>query len=219
LQDLLACYPRDVWQGHANLGEMAKFWLARHDMFRELGSALDGALAQFRTGAVPAGAFAEFFAPRLQFMLTQIEQHHHVEDAHYFPIFRAAERKLGKGFDLLDADHHVIHAAIGESAQAANDFLRALFEAQSDRMESSLFRGAGEVREPGIQTEARNLRLDSGSAPSARPGMTGALLRASDAYADVNARLLKILTRHLADEEDLIVPLILERGERKLGVG
>jgi len=44
-------------------------------------------------------------------------------------------------------------------------------------------------------------------------------MRASDAYAGVNARLLKILTRHLADEEDLIVPLILERGERELGVG
>ena len=219
LRELLARYPRDVWQGHANLGEMAKFWLARHDMFRELGAALDGALAQFHEGVVPAGAFASFFAPRLQFMLQQLEAHHHVEDQHYFPLFRAAENKLEKGFDLLDADHHVIHAALGESAQAANEFLRALFEAQSGRPVSSSFRGAGEVREPGIQTEARNPFLDSGSAPLARPGMTDAVLRASDAYAGVNARLLKILTRHLADEEDLIVPLILERGERELGVG
>ena len=35
---------------------------------------------------------------------------------------------------------------------------------------------------------------------------------AADAYADENARLVAMLRRHLADEEDLIIPLILERG-------
>ncbi|MEJ2436093.1 MAG: hypothetical protein P8Y53_24210, partial [Pseudolabrys sp.] len=34
---LLQRYPREAWQGHANLGEMARFWLSRHAMFRELG--------------------------------------------------------------------------------------------------------------------------------------------------------------------------------------
>ena len=33
------------------------------------------------------------------------------------------------------------------------------------------------------------------------------------------AVLLRGLTRHLDDEEDLIVPLILDRGELALGVG
>jgi hypothetical protein len=31
--------------------------------------------------------------------------------------------------------------------------------------------------------------------------------------------LLKRLLRHLDDEEDLVVPLILDRGEQTLGVG
>ena len=223
LRELLARYPRDVWQGHANLGEMAKFWLARHDMFRELGAALDGALAQFHEGVVPAGAFASFFAPRLQFMLQQLEAHHHVEDQHYFPLFRAAENKLEKGFDLLDADHHVIHAALGESAQAANDFLRALsLSAHSPQSKAGTL-ADGEGLTEGAR---RTLRAPSplagegwGGGSSARPGMTDAVKCASDAYAGVNARLLKILTRHLADEEDLIVPLILDRGEQELGVG
>jgi hypothetical protein len=36
------------------------------------------------------------------------------------------------------------------------------------------FRGAHEVREPGIQSDALCLAaLDSGSGPSGRPGMTG----------------------------------------------
>ncbi|MER9350390.1 hemerythrin domain-containing protein [Mesorhizobium sp. M0227] len=36
---------------------------------------------------------------------------------------------------------------------------------------------------------------------------------AADAYADENSRLIAMLTRHLADEEDLIIPLILDRGD------
>lgn len=39
---------------------------------------------------------------------------------------------------------------------------------------------------------------------------------AADAYADENSRLIAMLKRHLADEEDLIVPLILDRGDRAL---
>jgi hypothetical protein len=34
--------------------------------------------------------------------------------------------------------------------------------------------------------------------------------------ADAGERLLKRLVRHLDDEEDLIIPVILDQGERKL---
>ena len=40
---------------------------------------------------------------------------------------------------------------------------------------------------------------------------------AADAYADENGRLIAMLKRHLDDEEDLIIPLILDRGDRDLG--
>ena len=42
---------------------------------------------------------------------------------------------------------------------------------------------------------------------------------AADAYADENTRLVAMLTRHLADEEDLIIPLMLDRGDAALGIG
>jgi hypothetical protein len=42
--------------------------------------------------------------------------------------------------------------------------------------------------------------------------------RAADAYAGESGRLISGLMRHLGDEEDLIVPLVLERGEDDLGV-
>lgn len=42
---------------------------------------------------------------------------------------------------------------------------------------------------------------------------------AADAYAGENERLIAMLARHLADEEDIIIPLILDRGDQGLGVG
>lgn len=39
---------------------------------------------------------------------------------------------------------------------------------------------------------------------------------AADAYADHADDLLRLLDRHLADEEDLVLPAMLEHGERPL---
>jgi iron-sulfur cluster repair protein YtfE (RIC family) len=178
LRFLLARYPRDDWQGHGNLGEMARFWLARHDMFRELAGTLGSTTTEFREGRIAPEVFARWFTPRLSFFLSQLNAHHHIEDEHYFPIFRAAEAKLGRGFTLLDADHEAIHHAIEATAERANAVLGAL-----------------------------------------EPSMTDQLRRAADHYADASGKLVHGLLRHLQDEEDLIIPLILDRGEAKLGVG
>ena len=45
-----------------------------------------------------------------------------------------------------------------------------------------------------------------------------AIRRAADSFAGVSDTLISGLMRHLDDEEDLIVPVILDRGERKLGL-
>lgn len=176
LRALIERYPREAWSRHENLGQMAQFWLQRHAMFRQLGGAIDEATARFRAGRMPVAEFPRWFVPRLQFFIEQLYAHHHIEDAHYFPIFRAADKRLGRGFDVLEADHAVLHAGIERSTQTANAMLRAL------------------------------------------GGDADTLRQAGDAYADASAALLKGLRRHLDDEEDLIVPLILDRGEDKLGV-
>jgi Hemerythrin HHE cation binding domain len=175
LRVLVARYPREQWEGHANLGEMARFWLSRHVMFRELAVMIEAIEAQFRAGTLTPAEFPRLFVPRLQFLLSQLEVHHQIEDFHYFPIFRAADARLARGFDVLEGDHHAIHADMAATAETANALLRAL--AQPD-----------------------------------------ALKRCSDDYAQASGVLIKGLIRHLDDEEDLIVPLILDRGEQALGV-
>jgi iron-sulfur cluster repair protein YtfE (RIC family) len=180
LRVLLARSPREQWQGHANLGEMARFWLSRHDMFRELATMIQAIEAQFRDGALSPAEFPRQFVPRLQFLLSQLGVHHQIEDLHYFPIFRAADKRLARGFDVLEGDHHAIHEDMAATADTANALLRAL---------------------------SANLAGDA-----------DALRRCGDAYAAASGALLKGLIRHLDDEEDLIVPLILDRGEAALGV-
>jgi len=176
LRHLIARYPREQWQGHANLGEMARFWLSRHDMFRELAGMIQEIETQFRAGALSPEQFARVFVPRLQFMLSQLDLHHQIEDFHHFPLFRAADERLARGFDVLEGDHHAIHADMEKTAETANALLRALS-------------GDGDT-----------------------------LRRRGDDYADASGALIKGLIRHLDDEEDLVVPLILDRGEEALGV-
>ena len=176
LRVLVARFPREQWEGHANLGEMARFWLSRHAMFRELAAMIREIESQFRAGMLPPAEFPRLFVPRLQFLLSQLNAHHQIEDYHYFPIFRAADARLARGFDVLESDHHAIHADMARTAETANALLRAL---------------AGEA---------------------------DALRRCGEDYAGASGALLRGLIRHLDDEEDLIVPLILERGEEALGV-
>lgn len=177
LRFLVEKYPRENWNAHHNIRGMAGMWLQRHGMFRELGGMLTGGIADYREGRTGAKEFAQWFAPRLNFFLGNLDGHHNIEDQHYFPAFARAETRLKRGFDILDADHHMIHEALEMNAETANGFLRALQESE-DRQRF-----------------------------------------AADVYADANQRLVAMLERHLDDEEDLIIPLILDRGDHGLGVG
>ena len=176
LRVLIARYPREQWDGHANLGEWAPFWLSRHAMFRELSGMIEDIAGRFRAGELTPVQFPRVFVPRLQFLLEQLNVHHQIEDYHHFPRLRAADERLARGFDILENDHHAIHADMAATAEAANAMLRAL------------------------QSDADTLR------------------RRGDDYAAASGTLLAGLVRHLDDEEDLIVPLVLDRGEKALGV-
>lgn len=171
LRLLLDRHPRAGWDSNPDLGMTARFWLDRHAAFRQLGRALQDALADFRRGGTSAEDFQGPFAQRLQLFLGELHGHHQVEDFHYFPLFRRAEPRLAAGFDVLAQDHETLHADLLATAEAANALLQAL---------------------------ARD--------PAAAEGP-------AEAYAAASDRLLEGMLRHLDDEEDLVIPLLIERGE------
>lgn len=123
---LLRRHPRESWEGHPNLGAVATFWLRRHAMFRELGAALTAAARARRDDAAPPDTFRRWFAPRLRFFLGELDGHHRIEDAHYFPLFQRAEPLLGRGFAVLERDHETIHADLIASAESGRALIEAL---------------------------------------------------------------------------------------------
>lgn len=168
-------HPRASWPAHANLGHLARFWLQRHAMFRELDRMIRDGAEEALTRRTDLMTFRPWLARHLQFTLAQLEEHHAVEDHHYFPLFRRAEPRLVAGFDLLERDHEALHRTLEAVATRADDLLRQ-------------------------------------PAAAAGPDLMDALGRFHDAFAGLGREL----ARHLDDEEDLVIPVILEHGERKL---
>ena len=61
--------------------------------------------------------------------------------------------------------------------------------------------------------------VDAANALLTAPPGADAERAAAERYVASSGRLLSGLLRHLADEEDLVIPLLLDRGEGALGVG
>jgi hypothetical protein len=146
-------------------------------MFRRLDELLrSGSEAALAEPAEPS-EFKSWLARHLQTFLWQLEEHHQVEDLHYFPVFRRVEPRLAAGFELLEGDHRALHATLGGIVEVANRLL-------------------------------------------AQDGVTLAPFRAGLArFRDAQVELGRALLRHLDDEEDLVVPLLLERGEGLMAGG
>uniref|UniRef100_UPI0035CC7774 hemerythrin domain-containing protein n=1 Tax=uncultured Sphingomonas sp. TaxID=158754 RepID=UPI0035CC7774 len=172
---LRAAYPAPQWRAHRNYGELTAFWLHVHASLRTQGAQLRQTTDMFRDGQIDADGFQRAFVPRFNHFLQHLTGHHQIEDHAYFPKFRALDARMVAGFDLLENDHEIIHAALLATVEQARALLAALPQ-------------AGDARR-----------------------------RAADVYAATSARLSDLLSRHLADEEDLVIPAMLEHGERSVG--
>lgn len=170
---LLRKHPRAGWKDQPMLAGVGEIWLANHDYFR----AATRKILEHLTDLCETGETTYDSGPALRrqigALLGGLDGHHRVEDHHYFPLFQRAEPRLARGFEMLDADHHLIHDAIAELAAATRDNLGRLGLAE------------------GV--------------------MTGDQRFAIDALAAVTERIAPLLRQHLADEEEIVIPLILER--------
>jgi iron-sulfur cluster repair protein YtfE (RIC family) len=172
LKTLLQRYPRDTWKTQAT--PMTRFWLDKHDYFRQQSHALSQQGVEFRAARVTAVEFGTWLAPRLQSFLGALHGHHQIEDFHYFPAFREADQGLAPGFDVLASDHELLHRGIVDIVNKTNTLLGTLND-------------------------------DSAIGHSAQQ-------QAGESYVETSELVFQRLLRHLDDEEDLIIPIMLERG-------
>jgi iron-sulfur cluster repair protein YtfE (RIC family) len=121
---LLKAHPRAAWKAHGSA--MVDFWLAQHDSFRRQCEALRAAADDFRAARTSPSKLCAVVTPQLHGFLEHLHGHHQVEDHHYFPAFRSAERRLASGFDVLARDHVLIHLSLEEIVGAINAFVTAV---------------------------------------------------------------------------------------------
>jgi iron-sulfur cluster repair protein YtfE (RIC family) len=165
LRVLLETLPRSGWENHPNFDGLIRFWLDRHLMFRDvLGRLRQGSALYLDRQTDPRRHAAET-ARYAGFLLNELHGHHAIEDHHYFPALIGLDKRLVRGFELLDSDHHALDGHIHRMAETTNAFLGRLGEAdERDR---------------------------------------------AAALAAALVRFETFLDRHLTDEEDLVVPVLL----------
>lgn len=171
LRVLAEQYPRDLWESHENFDGLTRFWMDRHRMFRDLLDRQTALTADHLDGRLDPQRFAANTARLMGMFLNQLHGHHQIEDAHYFPVLQAHDARLARGFEILDADHHMLDGQIHGLADRTNAALRA-------------------VQAGGATRDA-----------------AGAL------HGDLG-RFETFLDRHLTDEEDLVIPVILHYAAR-----
>ena len=162
LRVLLADYPREGWPSDPGFGGLVAFWLDRHLMFRNLTSGLQQAAESEMDGALARDALALRIGRLGSALVQGLHGHHQIEDQHYFPRLAVMDRRLLRGFEILDKDHHAMDGLLDRFARSANAVIRG--EAET-----------GTFREELLSFSA-------------------------------------MLERHLWDEEDLVVPVILRHG-------
>jgi hypothetical protein len=173
LRVLLERHPRDTWSAAPSVG--ARFWLEIHDHFRHDSVGLETLAGDFHEGRKTAEQLAVMAAPRLRSMAANLHGHHEIEDFHYFPAFRRADRRVAPGIDLLEKDHAELQRTIDSALGSLQELLAAI-----------------------------NLATKT-STSSGDPAML-----AARQYAAATSKLCRHLCRHLSDEEDLVVPLLIE---------
>jgi len=173
LRVLLDTYPRARWRSDPGSGPLSAFWLQMHLSFREMLAAMTADAAALADGRADPQKTGRRLGQTGGRFLEHLHGHHGIEDQHYFPVMTRIERRLAKGFDLLDADHQALDLHLAGFAGLANTLLRPLSQGKAAKGEAAAFH-AGLIR------------------------------------------LNRFLDRHLTDEEDLIIPVLLHHGEGRL---
>ena len=126
LRVLVREYPRDIWESHRNFDALTRFWLERHMMFRDLMGRIGEGVEGYLDGRSEPAAFARENARYTGFLLNQLHGHHQIEDIQYFPVLQGCDKRLERGFEILDRDHHSLDGHIHALAEATNAMLRAI---------------------------------------------------------------------------------------------
>lgn len=123
LRPLLADLPRAGWPAHGDFNGLAAFWLDRHLGFRRVMGLLRADAEAMLDARLDPQTWGRRLVRLGSGFLGELAGHHQIEDQAYFPQLAALEPRLERGFQMLDRDHHDLHALIDRFASGANHAL------------------------------------------------------------------------------------------------
>lgn len=174
LRVLSEAYPRQNWETDPGFDELTRFWLERHIMFRRLLDQMRDHAENLLDHAIDPDRFRAWTARYGGMFINGLHEHHTIEDSYYFPKLMGHDQRLERGFDILDADHHALDAALQTLVTAANATLSPI-------------------------PDRATLQDSAGT------------------YLEELETIAQLLNRHLIDEEELVVPIILRYGAPQMG--
>jgi iron-sulfur cluster repair protein YtfE (RIC family) len=174
-QDLLflaKSYPKLGWDEQLHFNYLVQTWLGIHRMFRAQAHRIDAGVETVLNGEQDAAEMLPQFRSDVEQLLSHLDQHHRIEDHHYFPQFQQLEPRLAQGFEIMEADHHVIAEAIYTLSGQSRAFSAAVETPKPDLSETD---------------------------------------RLAHALKQTITKFRANMRRHLDDEEDLVIPLVIDR--------
>ena len=201
---ILSDYPRNSWPDHADFNGLAAFWLERHLAFRAMMAQLQDDAAGLMDGKLAAAAYAARLSRLGSQFLGDLTGHHQIEDDIDFPQLARLEPRIARGFDMLDGDHHARHALIDRFVAGANAALGASAVTQRDRV--------GRFRDELERISCNQINLIARDTQhSQRLVCLGPALNLIQIeHGSALTGFAKLLDRHLTDEEDLVLPVLLK---------
>ena len=169
LRVLLDEYPRAGWEADPGFDGLVRFWLDRHLMFRRLMTEMAKSTEAMLDKNIAAERYASVLSRYGGMFVNGLHEHHMIEDQHYFPRLSKQDKRIARGFKILDKDHHALDGLLADFVGGANDVL------QNWQDPLRLHEASGK-----LLTEVRKLE--------------------------------RLVDRHLVDEEELVVPVILRYG-------
>lgn len=174
LRVLIDEYPREGWEKDPGFNGLIQFWLDRHLMFRRLLTEMRSGTESVIDRKISNDKFSAMVSRYGGMFVNGLHEHHTIEDTYYFPKLSQYDKRISRGFDILDKDHHALDVHLGSFVENANALI-------------------------------------------ARRDDAAAMHEAAGAFHSQLSGLEGFINRHLLDEEDLIVPVILRYGAAGLG--
>ena len=86
LRVLMEEFPREDWSAHSGFHGLIRFWLDRHLMFRRLLATLTDDSQLMLDGKMDFQKYQSRLSRFGGMFVGDLHGHHHIEDAHYFPM-------------------------------------------------------------------------------------------------------------------------------------